>query len=78
LGSLSPIIFYAGNEGDIWKFYKNTGYMAKTLAAKWNALVIYGEHRYFGDSIPFSNPDEALKAPKNKYLTVENVMQDYV
>lgn len=27
-----PILFYTGNEGDIWTFYKNTGYVTETLA----------------------------------------------
>ena len=27
-----PIIFYAGNEGDIWTFLDNSGFMSTTLA----------------------------------------------
>lgn len=72
-----PILFYAGNEGDIWGFYKNTGFMTTTLAEKWGGLVVFGEHRYFGESYPFNKKD-AFKYPNNKYLTVDNTMLDYV
>lgn len=27
-----PILFYAGNEGDIYSFYDNTGFMTETIA----------------------------------------------
>ena len=27
-----PILFYAGNEGDIYGFYENSGFMTETLA----------------------------------------------
>ena len=27
-----PIIFYAGNEGDVWTFFDNSGFMTTTLA----------------------------------------------
>jgi hypothetical protein len=27
-----PILFYAGNEGDIWSFYENSGFLTDTLA----------------------------------------------
>ena len=72
-----PILFYAGNEGDIWDFYKNSGFMTETLAKEWGALVVFGEHRYFGQSFPFNRKD-AFKAGNNTYLTVENTMMDYV
>ena len=27
-----PILFYAGNEGNIYSFYDNTGFMTQTIA----------------------------------------------
>jgi len=72
-----PILFYAGNEGDVEGFYNNSGFITKTLAERWGALVVFGEHRYFGKSFPFPK-DQAFKSPYNTYLTVENVMKDYV
>jgi len=50
-----PILFYAGNEGDILQFYENSGFMTDDLADRWGALVVFGEHRYFGGSWPFNN-----------------------
>lgn len=71
-----PIIFYAGNEGDVWTFFDNSGFMTTTLAEKFGALVVFGEHRYFGTSMPFG--DESFEKENLKYLTVEQAMMDYV
>ncbi len=47
-----PIFFYAGNEGDIFMFANNTGFMWENAQA-FNAMVIFVEHRYYGESMPY-------------------------
>ena len=50
-----PILFYCGNEGAVTTFYKNSGFMTKTLATELKGLVLLGEHRYYGKSKPFGD-----------------------
>lgn len=64
-----PILFYCGNEGPIEMFYNNTGFMTHTLAKEFNGLVVFMEHRYFGESWPFGDEKESLKKGNNKFLT---------
>ena len=71
-----PIIFYAGNEGDIYTFFDNSGFMTTTLAEKFGAKVLFGEHRYYGESMPFG--DQTFDRDNLAYLTVEQAMMDYV
>jgi len=66
-----PILLYCGNEADIFMFYNTSGFQTETLARHFKALVIFAEHRYFGESIPLSDPDR-------KYLSLENAMMDYL
>ena len=72
-----PILFYAGNEGDVYSFYDNVGFMTETIAQETGGLLVFGEHRYFGVSYPF-DPSVAFTPEHNIYLTVEQVMTDYV
>ena len=74
--SQGPILFYAGNEGGIWNFYNNSGFVTKTLAEKYGALVVFAEHRYYGTSMPFGN--ETFEKDNLRFLTIEQVMWDYV
>lgn len=71
-----PIFFYAGNEGNVWTFYNNTGFMVNTLAQEFGAAVVFAEHRYFGESMPFGK--ESFDKENLKFLNVEQVMTDYV
>lgn len=73
-----PIFFYCGNEGPIEDFAEATGFMNETLAKKYGALVVYGEHRFFGKSFPFSPAQQDFDMRKNKYLTSEQALSDHV
>ena len=46
-----PILFYTGNESPVEVYINNTGLMW-ALAPKLNALMIFAEHRYEGESFP--------------------------
>ncbi|XP_074601457.1 lysosomal Pro-X carboxypeptidase-like isoform X2 [Brevipalpus obovatus] len=70
-----PIFFYAGNEGDIFSFANNTGFMWEN-AQKFGAMVMFVEHRYYGVSLPFGNSSYANLSTLG-YLTVEQAMADY-
>ena len=71
-----PILFYAGNEGNVYSFYDNSGFMTETIAKETKGLVVFGEHRYFGVSYPY-DPSVAFTPEHNIYLTVEQAMEDY-
>jgi pimeloyl-ACP methyl ester carboxylesterase len=51
--------------------------MTDTLAKELKGLVVFGEHRYFGESFPFNKTD-AFNDTDNIYLTIPQVMYDYV
>ena len=63
-----PVFFYAGNEADIFQFVNNSGFMFEA-AEEFGAMVVFAEHRYYGDSIPDSGD--------LSYLTVEQAMADF-
>jgi len=76
-----PIFFYAGNEADVTLYVNHTGLMWES-AAQLGALLLFAEHRYWGESCPFSRgatcgddmqPDNP-NAKQKQYLTYEQVL----
>ncbi|GJQ72873.1 hypothetical protein Trydic_g1521 [Trypoxylus dichotomus] len=71
-----PIFFYTGNEGSIELFAKNTGFMWE-IAPLFNAYIVFAEHRYYGDSLPYG--DKTFADPVHLgYLTSSQALADYV
>ena len=71
-----PCFFYAGNEADITVFIRNSGFIFET-AKDMHALVVFAEHRYYGQSFPFGGAAAALTPQNISYLTVEQAMADF-
>ena len=70
-----PILFYCGNEGDLWTFYNNSGFMTTTLPSVLHSVVLFGEHRYYGQSKPFGA--QSFTKDNVKYLTLDQTFMDY-
>ncbi|XP_044510938.1 lysosomal Pro-X carboxypeptidase isoform X2 [Mangifera indica] len=74
---LGPIFLYCGNEGDIEWFAVNSGFMWD-IAPKFGAMLIFPEHRYYGESLPYGSREEAYRnATMLSYLTAEQALADF-
>lgn len=71
---VGPILFYTGNEGSITNFWVNTGFVFE-LAQKLKGLILFGEHRYYGKSLPFGN--ESFSKENIGFLSMEQALADY-
>ncbi|GFY86674.1 serine carboxypeptidase S28 family protein [Actinidia rufa] len=74
---MGPIFFYCGNEGEIQWFAANTGFVWE-IAPRFGAMVVFPEHRYYGESMPYGSIDEAYKnATTLAHLTAEQALADF-
>ncbi|XP_045779722.1 lysosomal Pro-X carboxypeptidase [Maniola jurtina] len=69
-----PIFFYTGNEGQIETFAQHTGFMWD-IAPDYNAKLVFAEHRYYGQSMPFGN--KSMDKEHLGYLTSSQALADY-
>lgn len=76
-GPKYPILFYTGNEGPIESFAQNTGFMWD-IAPHLGAMVVFAEHRYYGESTPFPGENlfaDPVNATKLAYLSTEQALR---
>ncbi|CAM9759553.1 unnamed protein product, partial [Choristocarpus tenellus] len=66
-----PIFFYAGNEADVSLYLGATGLMWENAAA-FGAALVFAEHRFYGESLPFGEPYEG-----REYLSTSQALADY-
>ncbi len=67
-----PVFYYTGNEADVTLYVNATGLMWENAAA-FGALLVFGEHRFYGRSVPAGGP-----SPANlPYLSEEQALADH-
>jgi lysosomal Pro-X carboxypeptidase len=69
-----PIFFYCGNEANVELYVNATGLMWEN-AEEMGAMMLFVEHRYYGDSLPFGAKSSAVE--NLQYLTMEQALADY-
>ncbi len=67
-----PVFLYTGNESPVEEYINNTG-LIWNLAKEFSALIVFAEHRYFGQSIP--NIEGVYNCIS--YLSSEEALADY-
>ncbi|CAO2819568.1 unnamed protein product [Amaranthus hypochondriacus] len=72
-----PILVYFGGEGPISSFINNIG-IINLSAPELGALIVYIEHRFYGESVPMGSIDEAMNdSDTRSCLNVEQALADF-
>ncbi|XP_050213673.1 uncharacterized protein LOC126665041 [Mercurialis annua] len=73
--SSSPIFVWTGEESDLVYDVETS---IVDLASRFKGLLLYIEHRYYGESMPFGSEDEAFRNSTTLgYLSSEQALADY-
>jgi len=56
-------------------FWDNTGFVTEYLAPKYGALIVFAEHRYYGETLPFGK--NSFKGNNPRWLSSEQALADY-
>ena len=67
-----PVFFYFGNEDNVELYVNHTGLMWESAEA-FGALLVFGEHRYYGESMPYAPGTVDCM----NFLTTEQAMADF-
>lgn len=74
-----PVFYYVGNEANVDLYVNNTGLMWQG-GEDLHALLVFGEHRYFGKSqmpFPIKDKDGRLISRRLKFLSVDQALADH-
>ncbi|XP_015114926.1 lysosomal Pro-X carboxypeptidase [Diachasma alloeum] len=75
-GENPPIFLYTGNELYIEEAVGAAAFIYD-IAPTFGALIVFAEHRYYGESLPFGN-ESFLNVENWGYLTSQQALADYV
>ncbi|KAG5181271.1 serine carboxypeptidase S28-domain-containing protein [Tribonema minus] len=70
-----PMLFYCGNEADVALYVNATGAMY-TAARELGAVLVFAEHRFYGQSQPFAGNDDKER-PHREHLSAAQALSDY-
>jgi lysosomal Pro-X carboxypeptidase len=73
-GGAEVVFFYVGNEADVTLYVNASGLMWER-AEEFGALLVWSEHRYYGESQPFGSVEQSVA--NKTYLSVEQALADH-